>query len=73
MPTLIYMNVVHLSCGKVGCMLSAMNMMPACFTMLNASSFIETHPHHIRAEGYNHQGFDFVELEPEQIQTRRRV
>ena len=37
MPNTVNMNVVHLPCGRVGCMQCAMNMMSACFTMLNAS------------------------------------
>lgn len=31
------MNSLHLQCGKIGCMMCAMNMMNACFTMMNAS------------------------------------
>ncbi|XP_063941230.1 uncharacterized protein LOC135149434 [Daucus carota subsp. sativus] len=37
MPNSVNMNDVHLPCGRVGCMQYAMNMMSACFTMLNAS------------------------------------
>ena len=37
MPNTVNMNAVHLPCGRVGCMQCAMNMMSACFTLLNAS------------------------------------